>query len=563
MPSELEQVLEDVCYPIKEEWFDFPGNNSLDLESCLGVPTLYATTRYSNILEYKMRRLGIPSFFKTVLEAFNYQEPKPEGTVSLIMKSVDMKQCGFKGIGSIHELDSMFSRLEIKWKTLQEYLEQGKNMDDLTCDVPIASNDYFLKKRFGVERDLLNVLKSKKPLGNEPQVEKKAHEIVLKKAYGIEDSSGNLSHEQQSFIDRGIKFLLSFALNGVMSENRRKEIHEKVCIHCWKEIIKDFFRGTVGDKFNFTYHLLDSGKEKFHPFRRRAKTTYDEGYIIKKSSHWMWILLCVGMVITPIYILLRKDSDAPIELIINTGIALLALYIAVIPTILFQIIYTGESLGRIFLSNRKVDCQEIFKDKPPQEHADVLEIIRMSSTPPLFLGGINMCYLRNKPLNSQFHCQEEMIFSNLQLCGFALYEDRNGALIMIDKWGGIFQIVISDRGLEKNVRQENKQGTYSNIYRQGPIPEVELEKLSLLCELITLPDQVEILRTEENSDGVPSMVIVSKNSNREHSFFRLLPYGIRKRKFQRFSTRPLIPEVYWRDIRNVDIFKLKIGLHLL
>lgn len=540
---------------------NFSSNNSGDIEITHGklfVPTVIAVSRYSSLVERKLRRLDIPEFASTLIRAFEGEGATENEYVRLIVNPMNAIQCGlyFAGLTfndvleSAEELSrSPLKKIFIKWKELKDQLTKVSHMDPLVCDLLTASNDRFSLREWGPRMDLLRVSQRGHQIGIKQGVDAKILEIILTEVLNdprvSKDLTVGLEQENDKIVKIAKQYLFSLLNNGVLSDNPRQFVN----------------------RWGMRYHLIDEGNGKFKAFRTRVRRINAEnGYFAKHGSPWIWISFILGGAIFLSFILIRIQSTSSLEDILGTGVSLVALYIALVSPIIFQMIYKDERLLTIVNGLKSVDSQREFDQCKHFQLTDTVEIIRNSKDPPKFLGGENMSYVSCDSNRYPFNCNNPIYFSNLDLAGYSLYESKDGDLYMIDKWFGVYEVVIGQKLNENllNWRADNTESPPNEymyieekrrkIFEKKTWDFVKNNRVSLYCN--AKPELKYETEFDPTNDDGHIKVDGPKTSLK---LYRLLPYGIRYRRFQKRSWRLFAVEDSWTLFSNSIIFKMKIG----
>lgn len=545
----------------KSPCFDIEAQSSRD-ES----PIVIAMQMYSGLSERKLRRLGIPELLKRISDAFEHQDSTETSNVFLIMREIDIGQCGLYGMGSIEKNWDGFVKIRVPWQTWQAKIKTLTCIDDIFYDLLIPGSDYVLYPK-GIDRNLNfpKIYENRRQIAKKCNVDSQCLRQIIEDAISpyedaispYEDADDGKcidKNEKRKAVDETVQFLTSLVRNGAMNDIPRKIVHD----------------------FRWTYHLVDEGNGRFRSFRRKVKKLTKAGYLVRRSSHWMWIAIAIGIIIPIAYGLGRMKSEATIEDIISTGAALVALYIGIASPILFQTAYQGEKLSHILTNHRHIDSQEEFDNQQMQQFSDIIEVIGISQNPPRFFGGENMNYLRKGTQEELLDSKNPIRFPNLDLLGFSLYETENGELYMLDKWSNLFKVVIGEIDDDMDIgNPKNKNASVSNYFTlefmikdirkevergswRSDVAKEKDENLYLFCKM------VENTYRQRVSNDRRSLQISFDECGEERTIalYRLLPYGKRNREFQVRSWRLFSSINEWRTFSNAEIFDMRIGKYL-
>lgn len=448
---------------------------------------VFGAIRFSVISERRFRRIGVPEFLRKIKHAFAVQAPRHTDRCTLVMALIDLQQCGLMPHVNVEKFFDEYNPaiVTIQWSHLAAYVDSVSAADSLLWDLLISVNDYELPVNYGYLLDLTKVQIDSGMLSQYHAVDPARLKNAIREVFAVQrdmsrgdDDKGDEyetedEYDEDAILAEALQYALGLALNGVDPDYPRK---------------------IVG--LGWGFHLLNQGGGRLLPYKRLVKSVSSAGYRVRKLSLWMWIAVGLGCVLPIAYIVIRSaTADVAFEELINTAISLVALYIALASPTLFQTVYRGERLTDVLSNLRNIDSQEEFDDRGVSgQHTDILEVIRLARRPPRFFGGQNMSYLRQSRPEGLLDARRPIMFPNLELAGYSLFEDKVGNLFMLDRWTNIFEVVIGRKLL----------------------PSAQLTDDSTAAQSQSLPDQHHLGPSPHSSSALGSL-LVRKQTGIKHA----------------------------------------------
>eukprot|EP00177_Eucheuma_denticulatum_P001479 GFKZ01002654.1.p1 GENE.GFKZ01002654.1~~GFKZ01002654.1.p1 ORF type:complete len:858 (-),score=102.37 GFKZ01002654.1:181-2754(-) len=453
VPEEIQEALGDMHHTLRQEQraAKLSASAMQDVEAGHADPAVansvsylhppgkrllvFGAVRFSVISERKFRRIGVPEYLCKIKRAFQVQGPRLKDRCTLVMALIDLQQCGLMPLVKVEKFFDEYNPVivTIDWAELSAYVDSVSEADSLLWDLLISVNDYELPENYGYLLDLAKVEVDSGMLSQYHAVEPKRLEKAIREVFAVQRGMSRAGddgeyeydegedHDEDAILSEALHYALGLALNGVDPDYPRKIIG-----------------------LGWGFHLLNQGDGHLIPYKRLVKSVSSAGYRVRKVSIWMWVAVGLGCVLPIAYIAIRSaTADVAFEELINTAISLVALYIALASPTLFQTVYRGERLTDVLSNFRNIDSQEEFDDREAcGQHTDILEVIRLARRPPRFFGGQNMSYLRQARPEGLLDARRPILFPNLELAGYSLFEDKLGNLFMLDRWTNIFEVVI-------------------------------------------------------------------------------------------------------------------------
>lgn len=338
--------------------------------------------------------------------------------------------------------------------------------------------------------------------------------------------------------------------------------------------------------------------QTYQSYSRAVRSLEPEGYKVKLVNFTFWFIFIISFGIAIAYGVFR-NKKAALEDILQTTASLLTIIITASTTVALNTMYKGEALFDIITNMRKIDTQDEFDLRGPNQTSDIIEVLRITGKCPTFLGGgPNTSFVRQEPPKAGLQSRDPMPFTNLEVIGYALFECAKGWLFMIDPWNNVFKVSIIDNlnaiqtyaeCPEENdyrykysynsselhqLRRENRSISESSMHSSTifDLSSDELHNMTLFFTPLEVHGPVDRYSidysdgnstrndgTEEEEDNFRCIRISPKGTTQKKYLSRVLPYQSRGRcvgVMGRYSQL----EVTWARIKNRDLYSMNVGI---